>query len=107
MTTEDAIATHRSDREILGRDEVNDVEAILAKYLDPGVVHGVAVGGDAQFTWNYGREREQLTRLYEKAKGAQWNATDHVDWSMEVDQEKLADHMATNNPETGLLAAAV
>ena len=103
MTTQDTIATHRSDREILGRDEVNDVEAILAKYLDPGVVHGVEVGGEAQFTWNYGREREQLTRLYEKAKGAQWNATDQFDWSMEVDQEQLADHMATHNPETVFL----
>jgi hypothetical protein len=103
MTAQDAIATHRSNREILGRDEINDVEAILAKHLDPGTIHAVPVGGDAQFTWNYGRERDALTRLYEKAKLSQWNATDQFDWSMEVDQERLADHMATHNPETVFL----
>jgi hypothetical protein len=37
------------------------------------------------FTWNYERSRRQLSRLYEKAKGAQWNAQTDLDWTIPVD----------------------
>ncbi len=36
------------------------------------------------FTWDYEQTNVQLTRLYEKGKVSQWNATTDVDWSPEV-----------------------
>lgn len=49
--------------------------------------------GDTEFTWNYERSRDGLSRLYEKAKRSQWNAND-LDWSIQVDAEKMATQMA-------------
>lgn len=40
---------------------------------------------DTTFTWAYEERGPELTRLYEKAKRSQWNATADVDWSIEVD----------------------
>lgn len=40
---------------------------------------------DAIFSWKYEPEDERLARLYEKGKGAQWNAATDIDWSIEVD----------------------
>ena len=37
-----------------------------------------------QFTWDYEPSNTQLTRLYEKGKVSQWNATTDVDWSPDV-----------------------
>ena len=37
-----------------------------------------------QFTWDYEPSNHQLTRLYEKGKVSQWNATTDVDWSKDV-----------------------
>ncbi len=95
-TTDD----YRTDEEITGRNDLNDVEAILADYLGGGDTHAVHQGGDTVFTWNYERNRRPLDRLYEKAKTSQWNSTQDLDWSLEVDQEAVADHMAKTNPET-------
>ena len=49
--------------------------------------------GDTEFTWDYERSRDGLSRLYEKAKRSQWNAND-LDWSIQVDAEKMATQMA-------------
>jgi hypothetical protein len=46
---------------------------------------------EAQFTWDYTKgARAKLDRLYEKAKGAQWNAQTDLPWEIEVDQEAVA-----------------
>jgi hypothetical protein len=37
------------------------------------------------FTWDYVQSRPPLTKLYEKGKTSQWNATTDVDWSIDVD----------------------
>jgi len=37
------------------------------------------------FGWDYDPDRPELTKLYEKAKRKQWNASVDVDWSIEVD----------------------
>ena len=37
-----------------------------------------------QFTWDYEPSNVQLTRLYEKGKVSQWNATTDVDWTQDV-----------------------
>jgi hypothetical protein len=46
---------------------------------------------DASYTWNYGVNRQDLRNLYEKAKREQWNATDQLAWSTDVDPE--AEHI--------------
>jgi len=38
------------------------------------------------YVWRYRREREELSALYEKAKGEQWNVSS-LDWSIAVDLE--------------------
>jgi hypothetical protein len=43
------------------------------------------VGGDATFDWRYRRDFPELSRLYEAAKDAQWNAATDLDWSRPVD----------------------
>jgi hypothetical protein len=40
-------------------------------------------------TWRYERERPQLVTLTSKAVTAQWNAETDVDWSVEVDPERV------------------
>jgi len=42
-------------------------------------------GGDASFDWRYRREVPELSRLYQAAKGAQWDGATALDWSRDVD----------------------
>jgi P-aminobenzoate N-oxygenase AurF len=42
---------------------------------------------DLCYTWNYEAARQELRNLYEKAKRDQWNATDQLPWSLDVDPE--------------------
>ena len=82
-----------TNEEMLGRADVNDLEAILAittKDRDE-VIHAVKDNADCIFTWNYEKgERPALNKLYEKAKGAQWNAQTDLPWDTDVDLEKNA-----------------
>ena len=82
--------THASNEEIIGRSEINDIEAILSVVnTDPNEVqHSVRGGGDTIFTWDYSLARPQLRKLYEKAKTGQWNGSTDLDWSTSVDIEK-------------------
>src|SRR5580700_7242693 len=41
------------------------------------------------FLWDYERDRGQLVTLYNKAMGSQWNSVTDLDWSTEVDAERL------------------
>jgi hypothetical protein len=89
-----------SDAEILGRENVNDLEAILAisnSDVD-ALVHQVKDNADAIFTWDYEKgARPALNKLYEKAKTAQWNGETDLDWSTEVDPEKIVTLMQGQN----------
>src|SRR6478736_2596455 len=80
-----------SHGDIIGRDDINDYDAILAvTNTDVAEVqHAIHADADAVFTWNYERSRPALVKLYEKAKTSQWNAND-LPWDTEVDQEKVA-----------------
>jgi len=49
------------------------------------LVDHVRASTDVAFTWDYERSRPALAKLYEKAKGAQWNAETDLDWSIPVD----------------------
>ena len=85
-----------TDRQFLGRADVNDVESILADdETDFGErTYPTPARGDAIFTWDYERSRRGLGRLYEKAKTSQWNGSTDLDWSTPVDPEKVALEMA-------------
>src|SRR6478735_11562179 len=74
--------------EMIGREDINDLEAILSisnSDVDE-IAHTVRAEADALFTWDYERSRPALVKLYEKAKTSQWNAETDLDWSIEVDQ---------------------
>jgi len=40
------------------------------------------------YNWEYDTPRRRLSRLYENAKRDQWNSTERLDWSIDVDPEK-------------------
>src|ERR1700683_5731490 len=50
------------------------------------VIHDDA---DRLFLWDYERDRGQLVTLYHKAMGSQWNSVTDLDWSIDVDPERL------------------
>jgi hypothetical protein len=88
MSTTDASSTE----DLIGRADVNDIEAILSVSntdLDE-VIHAVEDNADAIFTWDYEKgARPALNRLYEKAKTSQWNGETDLPWEIEVDQEAV------------------
>jgi hypothetical protein len=88
-----ALDEYTGNAEIIGRDEINDLEAILSVTntdIDEAL-HAVKDNADAIFTWDYEKgARPGLNKLYEKAKGAQWNAQTDLPWDTDVDLEKNA-----------------
>jgi hypothetical protein len=84
--------THNTNEEIIGRSEINDIDAILAiPNADPNEIeHVVKNNADTIFTWDYTLQRPALRKLYEKAKTGQWNATTDLPWHLDVDPEKCA-----------------
>ena len=83
--------TEKSNREMIDRDELNDIEAILAvSNTDVDEVeHVVKNNADSIFTWDYSLARPGLRKLYEKAKTGQWNGTTDLEWDTDVDVEKV------------------
>ena len=88
--THNDTVTHNDNMKIIGRSEINDIDAILAiPSADPNEVeHVVQNNADTIFTWDYSLQRPALRKLYEKAKGGQWNATTDMPWETDVDVEK-------------------
>jgi P-aminobenzoate N-oxygenase AurF len=83
-----------SNQILIGRNDVNDVEAILAvTNEDPGAEdHMVDCRVGSLFTWQYDKgARARLDRLYEKAKTAQWNGRTDLPWTTEVDQRAVVE----------------
>jgi hypothetical protein len=89
-----ALDEYTANAEIIGRDEINDLEAILSVTntdIDE-TIHTVSDNADAIFTWDYEKgARPGLNKLYEKAKSAQWNAQTDLPWDTDVDLEKNAE----------------
>jgi hypothetical protein len=90
--------TEHESQDLIGRGELNDIEAILAvpnTDVDE-VQHIVKDNADAIFTWDYTLSRPALRKLYEKAKTGQWNATTDLPWDTNVDLEETvtADQVA-------------
>lgn len=42
---------------------------------------------EVHYAWNYGSTKAGLRDLYEKAKREQWNGSEQLDWSIDVDPE--------------------
>jgi len=82
--------TENESQEMLGRSELNDIEAILSITNSDveAIQHIVKDNADAIFTWDYSLSRPALRKLYEKAKVGQWNATTDLPWETVVDEEK-------------------
>jgi hypothetical protein len=96
-----------SNEEIIGRADINDLEAILSvtnSDVDALVSH-VKSNYDTIFTWDYEKgSRPKLNRLYEKAKTAMWNGETDLPWETEVDQEKT---VLANAAQAGGLSAGM
>src|SRR5436190_4461218 len=80
------------NQSIIGRDDINDLEAILSVSntdID-ATISTVKDNAEAIFTWDYEKgERPKLNRLYEKAKTSMWNGETDLPWDTEVDQEQV------------------
>jgi hypothetical protein len=62
-------------------------------------IHAVTSHFDTIFTWDYSRTRPALVKLYEKAKTSQWNASTDLDWSIDVDPEKVGSELGGGGPQ--------
>jgi len=84
----------------------DDIEAVLAvtnRDMD-AVVHTVPDDADALFTWDYEKgARPGLSKLYEKAKTSQWNGATDLDWSIDVDPERVCAEMHGADYRTSFL----
>jgi hypothetical protein len=99
--------TISDNKSIIGRDDINDLEAILAVSntdID-ATISAVKDNADAIFTWDYEKgARPKLNRLYEKAKTSMWNGETDLPWDTVVDQEQVVMANAGGNigPESGI-----
>jgi hypothetical protein len=55
---------------------------------DGRAIEHIEVPQSLAYNWEYTSSRQRLMRLYENAKRDQWNATDRLDWSIDVDPER-------------------
>jgi hypothetical protein len=87
-------------RKSLGNVEVIEfVDEAEIQRLRDKVDTGVPL--EIHWTWEYGSEVEELRRLYEKGKVAQWNAETDLDWSIPVSKDEWV-----LNPQASLMAQA-
>jgi hypothetical protein len=59
----------------------------------PSGIETISTTYDTIYTWEYGIQRQDLRNLYEKSKGAMWNASTYLAWDTNVDPE------APNTPD--------
>jgi hypothetical protein len=67
-------------------------------------IHVIKDHADRLFLWDYERDRGQLVTLYNKAMGSQWSSVTDLDWSTDVDPERLVAEQ--DSPMLGLARAA-
>jgi hypothetical protein len=82
-----------TNEELIGRADINDLEAILSVSAPDReeAFRAVADHSDAIFTWDYEKgTRPALNKLYEKAKVSMWNGETDLPWDTVVDQEEVA-----------------
>jgi hypothetical protein len=94
-----------TNEELIGRADVDDLEAILAVTNSDRdeVISAVRQNAEAIFTWDYEKgARPSLDKLYEKAKVSMWNGETDLPWETEVDQESIVIANAEQNGAQGL-----
>ena len=99
-----SLAEERTTEDLIGRADVNDIEAILAitNTDRDAVISVVEDNSDAIFTWDYEQgARPSLEKLYEKAKHSMWDGEKDLPWETEVDQEMVV--LANADMNGGLL----
>ena len=97
--------TEKQNQDIIGRDQINNIEAILSIPITPTneIEHAVKNNADTIFTWDYSLTRPPLRKLYEKAKTSQWNGTTDLPWDTVVDIEKtVAADQAASRRDTAV-----
>tara|TARA_B100000953_G_scaffold297391_1_gene292134 strand:- start:1151 stop:2290 length:1140 start_codon:yes stop_codon:yes gene_type:complete len=74
-------------------------QVVCQANIDPHAeIRKVQDNAEAIFTWDYKKgRREKLDKLYEKAKTSQWNGSTDLDWSSDVDVEKVANEINDND----------
>jgi hypothetical protein len=80
--------------DLIGRADVNDIEAIMAVAAEDGEsnIRAVKDHADAIFTWDYEKgRRPALNKLYEKAKISMWNGETDLPWDTAVDPMDLVE----------------
>ncbi len=85
-----------TDNEIIGRDDANDIDSILAMRNEDidATIKVVQNNADSIFTWDYEKgARPRLNKLYEKAKHSMWDGETDLDWSIDVDMDKVLEDM--------------
>ena len=83
-----------TNEDLIGRADLNDIEAIMAIAAEDGDSNLRAVSdyADAIFTWDYEKgKRPALNKLYEKAKHSQWNGETDLPWDTAVDPMELVE----------------
>ena len=94
-----------TNEEMIGRADVDDLEAILAVTNSDrdATVSPVRQTCDVIFTWDYDKgSKPSLEKLYEKAKVSMWNGETDLPWETEVDQESVVIANADQNNANGL-----
>jgi hypothetical protein len=92
--------TVSSNEALIGRADINDLEAILSVSAPDqhDSIRAVKDNAEAIFTWDYEKgSRPALNKLYEKAKVSMWNGETDLPWDTVVDQEEVARASATLN----------
>jgi rubrerythrin len=94
-----------TNEELIGRADVDDLEAILAVTNTDAdeAISTVQQNAEAIFTWDYEKgARPALDKLYEKAKVSMWNGETDLPWDTDVDQERIVIANAEQNNADGL-----
>jgi len=60
----------------------------LERFHPQQPIERIPVSLDVHYNWEYDATRTRLMRLYENAKRDQWNATERLDWRVDVDPAK-------------------
>jgi len=59
------------------------------RLIKEGTAEAIKTLYDTIWVYSYETEIQKLSDLYERAKKEQWNASQDIDWSQQVDIEKL------------------
>ncbi len=60
----------------------------LEKFHPGTAIEEIAVSQSISYNWEYDSSRRKLERLYQNAKRDQWNGSERLDWSVDVDPER-------------------